>query len=104
MFKQKNDLEVYHIAKGLYLTSNNVVVDFNKIGSNTYAKVIHKSSLNIINFSNPVKSQSKVLSELKPFLSKYNFNLTVEEIREEVNNIGLRLSDEVNAIKSKTAK
>jgi len=105
MFRKENNVKIYHIAKGLYLTSNNVVIDFYNIGSFKYAKVFHKSSLPIAHFSNPVQSQRKVLEALKPLLSKYDFNLDVDIIRKEIDeNIGLSIRDEISEIKKKTKR
>jgi len=85
MFNQQSEnFKIHHIGKGLYLTSNNVVIEFWKIGAYRYMKAYHKSGLGILYLDNPIKSQKEVLNSVLPFLAKYNFNASPEETKKEL--------------------
>ncbi|MFA5154156.1 MAG: hypothetical protein WC554_16520 [Clostridia bacterium] len=102
MFNQQSDnFKYFHIAKGIYLTSNNVVIDFKKIGAMKYFYITHKDNLPIGCFDSPCKSQEKILALLEPFLSSFNFNLDFNIIRNEVNddlNLLRKISEHKNRI------
>jgi hypothetical protein len=86
MFSEiQKDFKIYHVAKGVYLTSNNVVIDFCKISDRRYCSVSHVDNINVITLdSKPCKKQKEVLKVLTPFLSSFNFNMRINDIRDQV--------------------